>query len=135
MENSKDKIMENIETKPSEFEIDCFIIRALKSGEMHNWFVCKNVFKKTEKELEERYNFIKAQGIEYRNKIDQFNKEIEDSSLRKMKVAVYLAEHDPVFESWSETKKICCYSSHKLRLEKLGLYPVTESEYEKIRFV
>lgn len=116
------------------FEMDCFIIRAIKSAEMHNWFVCKRNYNLTEKEADERYKFINEQGQEYRSKIDNFNEDLNLMNIRRMKVHVYLAEHDENFENWSETRKLFGYTLWKQNLEKLNLYPVTEEEYQKIKF-
>jgi hypothetical protein len=119
-------------TEQEFFEMDCMIIRALKSAEMHNWFVCMREFKMNGNELGKRADWIKEQGVEYRKRIDQFNEEKQKEEIRAYQRWVYASEKDETLKDWSKTKKYLCYDMPKKKLEDLGLYPVTDEVYERI---
>lgn len=59
-----------------DFKMDCDIIRALKSLEMHNWFVVMRRYHKTHEELMARRQWIEDQGPLYRKSIDDHNNEL-----------------------------------------------------------
>ena len=59
---------------PDGIKRDCQILRALKSGEMHNWFVCCNVFHMSSEKLGEYWDKVK-QNKEYIDNLTKHNKE------------------------------------------------------------
>jgi hypothetical protein len=116
-----------------EFEMDCQIVRALQSGEMHNWFVCMRNFGRSNDELGKRVDWIKDQGVAYRKSIDQFNKETREKEIKSCQRLVYLAEKDDTLKDWNPVKKCFCYDVPKKKLELLNLYPVTDEAYNMIK--
>ena len=55
------------------FEMDCAIIRALQSADMHNWFVVGNNYHMSGSDKQKRYDWINLQGDDYRKKIECYN--------------------------------------------------------------
>ena len=73
------------QSETNDFKLDCAIIRALKSGEMHSWFAVGHNFKRSLEELGERHDWIKKQGTEYKDKINTYNLEIKKKNEERKK--------------------------------------------------
>jgi hypothetical protein len=71
------------DNKLSGFELDCAIVRVLKSGEMHGWFYVMRSSGKSNEEICKRHDEFKS-DIEYLKKIHKFNKELRDKEIEEL---------------------------------------------------
>ena len=67
------------------FELDCAIVRAKKSKEMHNWFVVSRNYSMSTEKLESRYNKI-TNNIQYMKKIHKYNKKLREEEIKHLSI-------------------------------------------------
>ena len=116
-------------------ERDAMIVRAFANGDpTHIGFHSQSIFGMNYKQVIERHAWIKAAGEWYNSKIDAYISEFESVNIRRDIVSVYLWEKKEGRDSPMDQKKALCYEGPKRRLEKAGLYPVSEEVYQKSRF-